>query len=330
MTNPVGVAGLEAQLGIRFEHIAQAREWTQAGLARRRDAFALIPIDPDVTVCLMGSWGRLEATPGSDDDFMVLLAGTKRADAEPRVDEVAAALQAEPPGREETFGGQVWLSDLTDKIGRDQDTNANLTRRMLTILESVAVVGDAVHSDAQRALIDGYLAAHARDYQPPRFLLNDLIRYWRTIAVDFEGKMRDRGGEGWGLRNAKLRLSRKALFAGGLLPVLDCSTRPRAEMSAFLQHQMSLTPLDRIAQAFLAAGRVDPASRAFAAYDTFLGILRDPVQRAVLDELSREEADGSELLARIKRLGSEFEMALLSLLFDDDRMLRLVQDYLIF
>jgi hypothetical protein len=84
---------------------------------------------------------------------------------------------------------------------------------MLFILESVAVCGADVHLRARTSLISGYLDANVKDYRPPRFLLNDLVRYWRTIAVDFESKMRARKGEGWGLRNAKLRLSRKTLFA---------------------------------------------------------------------------------------------------------------------
>jgi hypothetical protein len=68
------------------------------------------------------------------------------------------------------------------------------------MLESVAICGDSVHGDARRALIAGYLEANVKDHRPSRFLLNDLVRYWRTIAVDFESKMRARKGEGWGLR----------------------------------------------------------------------------------------------------------------------------------
>ena len=37
------------------------------------------------------------------------------------------------------------------------------------------------------------------------------------MAVDFASKQRDRAGKGWGLRNAKLRMSRKLIFASGLL-----------------------------------------------------------------------------------------------------------------
>jgi len=120
---------------------------------------------------------------------------------------------------------------------------------MLVLLESVAASNLAVHEAVRRAILAGYLAESSRDGLVPRFLLNDVVRYWRTIGVDFAGKQRRRRGEGWGLRNAKLRTSRKVLFAGGLLPVFRCQGLSREEQHAFSStssacHQQigSLTP----------------------------------------------------------------------------------------
>jgi hypothetical protein len=262
-----GVSGLEAATGLRFQHIKGARAETDSRLRERRNRFASVDSDRDATVVLTGSWGRHEITSESDDDFMVVFEGSLRDDARPTVEEVAGVLGGRAPGVEDIFGKPVALDDLREKIGRDEDTNANLTRRMLFILESVAVCGEDVHARARTALLAGYLGANVKDYRPPRFLLNDLVRYWRTIAVDFESKMRARKGEGWGLRNAKLRLSRKALFAGGLLPVLDCYRYPAADMLGYLDERMSVPPLDRIADAFVDHGAPDPGARAMNAYD---------------------------------------------------------------
>ena len=102
----------------------------------------------------MGSWGRSEVTSESDDDFMVLFEGPERADAHPTIDAVAEVLGGPAPGLEDVFGRQVWLDDLRGKIGRDEDSNANLTRRMLLVLESVSVCGDATHARALAASAD--------------------------------------------------------------------------------------------------------------------------------------------------------------------------------
>jgi hypothetical protein len=261
---------------------------------------------------------------------MVLFGGAPRQNAQPTVDLVAQALEARAPGREEIFGAQVWLNDLREKVGRDEDTNTNLTRRMLFLLESVPVCGDSLQASARQQLIGGYLDANVKDYRPPRFLLNDVIRYWRTIAVDFESKMRARKGEGWGLRNAKLRLSRKALFAGGLLPVLECYRHPVDDMLGYLDARMSVPPLDRLADAFLDHEALDAGARALLAYDAFLGILDDEEQRAALNELRAEDARDSAVFARVAELGKEFEAGLLSLLFDDPELRRWVRQYIVF
>jgi hypothetical protein len=281
-------------------------------------------------VVLMGSWGRHEVTSASDDDAIVLFGGAPRERALPTAEEVAAALGGPPPGPEGLFGQTVWLAHLTERIGLDRDTNANLTRRMLFLLESVAVAGETAHARAREALLETYLAEHDNDYRPPRFLLNDLIRYWRTIAVDFEGKQRAREGEGWGLRHAKLRFSRKVLFAGGLLPVLECHALPAGEMAAFLAGRFAEPPLDRIAAAFADRGMADSGARALRAYGAFLEMLDDPAARTELAELAEPESDDSALFTRVRELGDELQAALLALLFEDRELERLVRDYLIF
>jgi hypothetical protein len=325
-----GIDDLAQLTGEAFAPIAAARARTAAGLAERRERLAAVPLDPDACVVLMGSWGRHEVTSASDDDAIVLFGGAPRERAAPTAEEVAAALGGPPPGAEGLFGQTVWLAHLTERIGLDHDTNANLTRRMLFLLESVAVAGETAHARAREALLGTYLAEHERDYRPPRFLLNDLVRYWRTIAVDFEGKHRAREGENWGLRHAKLRFSRKVLFAGGLLPVLECHALPAGEMPAFLADRFAEPPLDRIAAAFATRGMADSGARALRAYGAFLEMLDDDATRAALAALPESESDESPLFARVRELGDELQAALLALLFEDRELERLVRDYLIF
>ena len=132
-----------------------------------------------------------------------------------------------------------------------------------------------MHRRCWERVLDGYLEDADRPYRPPRFFLNDLIRYWRTICVDFVGKERE-GGEKWGIRNAKLRTSRKVLFAAGLVPLLQTHRFGREERRAYLAAQLAAPATDRLAAAFLDCGVRDAGVRALSAYDRWLGVLDDP------------------------------------------------------
>jgi hypothetical protein len=179
-------------------------------------------------------------------------------------------------------------------------------------------------------LLDAYLRELANDYRPPRFLLNDVIRYWRTIAVDFEAKHRKRDGREWGLRNAKLRTSRPLLFASGLLPVLECHRLPAEQIDPFLSEQVEAVPTDRVASCFLRHGRQDSGARAMVAYDRFISILQDEAARRELETLPHDRRDASPVFQEAKRLGYEIHGSLLSLLFETPALYALIREYAIF
>jgi hypothetical protein len=315
-------AGALGRLGAELPNLTAARERTLSAIAERRADLAGhghgLDLDPDASVVLFGSWGRHELTPHSDDDWALLVDGAPRDGVAPADAALAERFGNDrAPGRTGVFGGRVFADDLTSRIGLDADSNANLTRRMLLMLESQPVANDAVHRRIWERVLDGYLADADRPYRPPRFFLNDLIRYWRTICVDFVGKERE-GGEKWGIRNAKLRTSRKVLFAGGLVPLLLTHRFTLAERRDYLAAQLAAPATDRLAAAFVDCGAPDAGIRALSAYDRWLGVLADENRRSELERLTKETAYASQVFRDVRRHAAELERGLLVLLFDTE------------
>jgi hypothetical protein len=115
----------------------------------------------------------------------------------------------------------VIAANLYESIGLDIDTNANMTRRLLLLTESKSVLSEETYN----SVVDNILLRYCSDYLPPireqgshaktpRYLLNDLVRLWRTIAVDFGTKRWRTIKDDSHLRLVKLRITRKILFAG--------------------------------------------------------------------------------------------------------------------
>ena len=322
--DPAGaLAALAERSRDGLPHLLAARERTADALEDLRARLATLPRDPDAAVVLFGSWGRWEVTPGSDADWSVLVDAAPRAAVRP-----AAVDLGRGPSATGSFGGAVFVEPLSEQVGLRADSWDNLTLRMLLLLESVAVAGEDVH----RRCVERVLGTYVREvdpYRPPRFFLNDLIRYWRTIAVDFEGKARAEDGRKWGSRLAKLRTSRKVLFAGGLLPILLCHLLRAEEIPGFLARQLAAPATDRLAYAFEHFDARDAGLRALGAYDRWLGLLADPASREELEGLARADADASEAFREARRLGDELEAGLLTLLFDTP-LRGLVREYGIF
>lgn len=307
--------------GPKAAHLRKARAYTAERLAELRAGLSAHELPADTSVAVFGSWARQELTEGSDDDWAVLV----NAATEGRPDVTAVVVAAEhslgagtrKPGAQDIFGGSISCDALAERIGLDEDTNTNLTRRALLLLESIEVAG-AAHAPCRRRVLDRYLNYGVKDYRPPRFLLNDVVRYWRTIGVDFEGKHRESGGDDPKSveRNAKLRTSRKLLFAGGLIPILECHLCAKPEMLSYLDGQLSSPPTDRLAVAFDRYEAIDEGVRFFAAYDRWIEIMGCADARVELAELRFDKRDTSTLFAEIRAIGETLDQSLIALLFD--------------
>lgn len=179
-------------------------------------------------VVAFGSLARREWTSQSDFDFLILVhdlscgVNTLRAALE-HADEARRKLAAPPPGTTGTFGVVVSATELVARIGLETDTNQTLTRRQLMLQESVSLFDETGHSAFLSPMLDRYFVEYDGRGKTgvPRFLLNDVVRHWRTVAVDYQAKNWQRiSQEGWGLRYLKLKISRKLAFAGAVAPLL--------------------------------------------------------------------------------------------------------------
>jgi hypothetical protein len=310
----------------KLDGLLRRSEQTELRLRRRRKMLELLPLPSDLSVVFAGSWGRGEVTESSDNDFYLLTLDsglaidqeTKRlifTVFEEEEYEATKRRNAKEPGPEATFGTRVILPHLLGRIGREEDSNANFTQRMLLALESVSISNPELHERARRAVIDGYLERPIKTKQPPRLFLNDVVRYWRTMCVDFAGKMRHRKGLGWGLRNAKLRTSRKLLFASGLLPLLRCANLESDAIRPFLLAQFEMSPNDRVADAFIAAGEPVVGVSTFESFGRFLDQLDKKEVREKLDKIpGRAEAEDSEEFREATDIGATIEDSLVKLL----------------
>lgn len=125
-----------------------------------------------------------------------------------------AAMNAPEPSNDGEYLKVLSLRDILDHLGGPQDDYRNhFTARMLLILESHPVYGEKVYENALTEIIGSYMRDyedHAENFRPT-FLVNDVIRYWKTLCLNYEhrrNKLDDAKKIKQKIKNFKLGYSR--------------------------------------------------------------------------------------------------------------------------
>ncbi len=277
-----------------------------------------LPLD----VVVFGSMARDEASLRSDLDYLVMLHGVSN---DPHltqrtleaVNGFAADNDLQAPGRTGMFGRVVGAPEIVERIGLEADTNLSHSRRTLLVTESRSAYQPELHD----RLVNGILGRYLADYDvpkagPPRFLLNDVARYWRTIAVDYQAKLwEEPAAPKWAMRYLKLLFSRKLAYAGALVPLLACTqTTVAALRTAF-----DRPPLVRLARLALTEGfdRTDELRAVIEHAEWFASRLKEAGFRDRVNAVnSRSELLADEVLSDARTRAHDLQRNLEAVFFD--------------
>lgn len=294
-----------------FEKCADAAE-TQ--LKRMRDVAAELFEDrQDLIIGVNGSVARREYTSGSDIDYFFLSMNDENsegADLSSEEDEYRKALKGcglSMPASGGVFEGALEADKLLNPIGGDDDTNKTLTRRMLFLLEGEWIFNQAAFEDLRVRLISQYVADNLENDKLALYLLNDIIRYWRTICIDFEHKTSG-GKKPRALRLAKLRMSRMLLCFAGMVAIAEASDRPPEKKRARLVELFSQQGINRLNGILC-----EEFSRAKQLYGQFLSRLDDETFRFKLNQDGDEGMQTSEF-EEMTELAREFKGELVQIM----------------
>lgn len=286
----------------------------QIGLMREI-AVDVIGEDADIVVGVNGSVARREVTSGSDVDLFFLVCNgdvDKAKDVQGAFRERLKSAGIKMPAHNGVFENPLPVEELLQRIGGEADTNEFTTRRMLFLLEGEWLHNSDGFHKVRIDLISHYVDNEIDDRKLCRYLLNDIIRYWRTICVDFEQKTAD-GAKPRAIRLIKLRFARMMLYFGGVAAICKTMDMPAADKRETLRQMFAMPPIDRLRDVF---GVVETGP-VLAAYATFLNSLDDADIRGQLSLAGRSGME-TEAYSELVEVARDFRTALEMLLVGPD------------
>lgn len=298
--------------------------------------------DEPLCIYATGSYGRLEAGEESDIDIFFLYDGHPLVQRLPNLTliQLSACLidatkeMGFPPFSEDGRYLDVhYLNHMEEVLGSPDDDSLNaFTARMLLLLESQPIYG----AERYARVLDAVVGFYYRDFEDhreqfrPTFLINDILRFWRTLTLNYEHDRyeirklpEDEQGDAKArsaLKNYKLKLSRLATCFSMILHL--ASEEPPVEASRVLE-LCRLTPRQRF-EALRGVGGEDADAcieTLLLTYDTFLDQVQRP-RSEVLEDFHDEKVRHAHL-AEAGDFGEKI-FELLTLLVPPERLRHLV------
>jgi predicted nucleotidyltransferase len=275
---------------------------------------AEVPFKNDYCILSVGSYGRYEASPESDLDIYIIhkkqVSNVTLSNAYKRIKEMAKTADIKLSKGFEP----IPLETLQENIGGKKDTNSSITNRILFLLESECLYGRSFYSFAYKKILEKYL----RDIlqfkkQTPRFLLSDIIRYYRTICVDYEFKITEQNKD-WAIRNIKLRFSRKGLYFGGIAILLNSMNKKNNERYEYIAQNLRIPFADKISHILLEQNIEQTHANIISLYAKFLEKISKGDVRAHLRKIRREDRKKDKIFRSLDECSRKFNASLRDLL----------------
>jgi predicted nucleotidyltransferase len=284
----------------RYHSITENWEFSMRSLMEIRQRLHEAFKEPNFMIAVAGSLGRLEASPQSDLDFIIVSTGEcDTSSVRARVSGLIKDLGFALPKADGVFSEASTLDLLLEGVGSHEENLGHLARRMLLLLESQPILNDELYLEVVGKVFERYAGdVRKENHKQFAFLMNDLIRYFRSICVNYQSTFW-RENEKWPLRNLKLRHSRVIMYVGLLFLLGHASRVSGSDRVDFVKKNLNLTPLDRIALVYKESND-DGYFRIAGLYEVFLSAISDEKTRTTLKALEYENRYSDPTFSRLK------------------------------
>lgn len=243
-----------------MKEIVKSKKFSEATIEKLRNEISSKPnIKKHEEFCIYttGSYGRNEAGKRSDIDlFFINLEEVSIS----KIDKIlidADLINITKKLKFPEFSGDGEyleihnISNITEELGSRTDDYKNyFTARMLLLLESKCIYNDYVYDIIIDRILDKYYVDfNENENFHPMFLVNDVIRFWRTLCLNYEyARNRKESNEEnkikAHIKNYKLKFSRKLTCFSLLLSILFFKSDNLTKEN--IKDIIKLTPLDRL------------------------------------------------------------------------------------